>query len=41
MGYPEFKWHNSFHDRIIRNDYEYYNIKKYIKDNPKNYLKLS
>jgi len=29
-----FKWQRSFYDRIIRNDYELYNIRKYIRQNP-------
>jgi putative transposase len=27
-------WHKSFHDRIIRNEVEFYNIQKYILQNP-------
>lgn len=30
-----FKWHKSFHDRIIRDDKELYNVRNYIKNNPK------
>jgi len=29
-----FKWHKSFHDRIIRNEKELHNIMNYIKNNP-------
>lgn len=29
-----FKWQRSFYDRIIRNEKELYNIRKYIKENP-------
>ena len=29
-----FKWQSSFHDRIIRNEKELYQIRKYINDNP-------
>jgi len=29
-----FNWQRSFYDRIIRNDRELYNIRKYIKQNP-------
>jgi REP-associated tyrosine transposase len=29
-----FKWQRSFYDRIIRNETELYNIRKYIKQNP-------
>lgn len=37
--YPElqFGWQNLFYDRIVRNDKEYMNIKKYIIDNPINW----
>ncbi len=30
-----FCWQRSFHDRIIRNEQEYWKIKKYIQNNPK------
>jgi REP element-mobilizing transposase RayT len=30
----EFKWQKSFYDRIIRNESELYNIRKYIQENP-------
>lgn len=30
----EFKWQPRYHDRIIRNEKELYNIRKYIKHNP-------
>ena len=33
-GCSEFSWHRSFHDRIIRNDVEYYHISEYIRSNP-------
>lgn len=29
-----FKWQRSFYDRIIRNEKELHNIRKYIKENP-------
>lgn len=29
-----FKWHKSFHDRIIRNERELNNVRNYIKNNP-------
>lgn len=32
---PEFRWHRSFHDRIIRNNQELGRIRQYIWDNPK------
>ena len=34
-----FSWQSRFHDRLIRNEREYFAIKQYIKDNPKNWLK--
>jgi REP-associated tyrosine transposase len=33
-GLLEFKWQKSFHDRIIRNENEFYNIQRYIFENP-------
>lgn len=30
----QFKWHKSFYDRIIRNEKELENVRKYIKNNP-------
>jgi hypothetical protein len=30
----DFKWQRSFYDRIIRNEKELYNIRKYIQQNP-------
>lgn len=30
----KFVWQKSFYDRIIRNESELYNIRKYIKENP-------
>jgi REP element-mobilizing transposase RayT len=30
----EFEWQKSFYDRIIRNEEELYNIRKYIQENP-------
>ncbi len=35
FGYPEFKWQSRFFDRIIRNEKEYYQIRNYIRYNPK------
>lgn len=32
-------WQRGYYDRIIRNVKEYWTIKKYIQDNPKNWLK--
>ncbi|MCX6273017.1 MAG: hypothetical protein NTU44_17735 [Bacteroidetes bacterium] len=34
-GYKYFAWHPRFHDRVIRNNYEYQQIAKYIENNPK------
>ena len=36
-GYPDFEWQGRFHDHVIRNEVEYYNIKRYIRENPKNW----
>ena len=33
-GLTEFKWQRSFYDRIIRNERELYQIRKYIEQNP-------
>ena len=33
-GHPEFAWHRSFYDHIIRNERAYQNISAYIKNNP-------
>ncbi|NUN08967.1 MAG: transposase [Ignavibacteriaceae bacterium] len=33
-GLTEFKWQPSFYDRIIRNEKELYNIRRYIEQNP-------
>ncbi len=30
-------WHRSFHDEIIRNPKHFQNVRKYIRDNPKNW----
>ena len=32
--YSNFKWQHSFYDRIIRNEKELFNIRKYIQQNP-------
>ncbi|MCU0343004.1 MAG: hypothetical protein MUF28_04185 [Ignavibacterium sp.] len=34
QGFKDFKWQRSFYDRIIRNEKELHNIRKYIKENP-------
>jgi REP element-mobilizing transposase RayT len=34
MGFKNFKWQRSFYDRIIRNEKELFNIRKYIEQNP-------
>ncbi len=36
-GHEYFQWQKSFHDRVIRNDNEYYNYKYYIQQNPFNW----
>ncbi len=33
-NYPNFSWQSRFYDRIIRNEKELYNIRKYIEQNP-------
>ena len=33
-NFINFKWQRSFHDRIIRNEKELFNIRNYIKQNP-------
>jgi len=33
-GDDKFEWQKSFYDRIIRNEAELYNIRKYIQENP-------
>ena len=33
----DFAWQSRYHDRIIRNDNEFYGIKNYIYNNPKNW----
>jgi REP element-mobilizing transposase RayT len=33
-GYNNFSWQTRFYDRIIRNEKELYNIRKYIDQNP-------
>lgn len=38
-GFPGFQWQSRFHDRVIRNDLEFFRIRQYIKDNPKNWKK--
>ena len=35
IGCTEFKWQARFYDHIIRNDQEYYQIRNYIRNNPK------
>ncbi len=34
MGLSDFKWQRSFYDRIIRNEQELFNIRRYIEQNP-------
>ncbi|HAP37414.1 hypothetical protein A2574_04025 [Candidatus Shapirobacteria bacterium RIFOXYD1_FULL_38_32] len=38
-GRNEFEWHKSYHDRIIRNEKELENVRRYIKNNPMNWGK--
>ncbi len=33
-GYLGFQWHRSFHDRIIRDNFEFIRIQEYISQNP-------
>jgi REP element-mobilizing transposase RayT len=33
-GNKEFRWQRSFYDRIVRNENELYNIRRYIRHNP-------
>jgi putative transposase len=33
-GLHDFKWQRSFYDRIVRNEKELYNIRKYVNQNP-------
>jgi hypothetical protein len=33
-NYNVFKWQKSFYDRVIRNEIELHNIRKYIQQNP-------
>jgi hypothetical protein len=35
----KFQWQPRFHDRIIRDEKEYWAKKQYIKNNPKNFLR--
>ncbi|MCL4547702.1 MAG: transposase [Bacteroidetes bacterium] len=37
LGYTKFGWQPRFYDRIIRNEKELYNIRKYIEQNPLNW----
>jgi REP element-mobilizing transposase RayT len=34
---PKFEWQPRFHDHVIRNEYSFDNIQKYIANNPKNW----
>ncbi|NLU39960.1 MAG: transposase [Bacteroidales bacterium] len=34
---PSFKWQERYHDHIIRDETEFYNIEKYIVNNPQNW----
>ncbi len=37
LGYTNFAWHRSYYDRIIRDELALNQIRKYIRDNPKNW----
>jgi hypothetical protein len=37
FGYLGKLWQRSFYDRIIRNERELYNVRKYIQENPLRY----
>jgi REP element-mobilizing transposase RayT len=39
IGLVDFKWQRSYHDRIVRNELEYYRIMEYIIKNPENWKK--
>ncbi len=39
LGYPNFQWHKSFYDEIIRDEKSLERIRKYIIENPDNFLK--
>lgn len=39
LGYDDFAWHRSFHDHIIRDEKAYFNIVKYIENNPNSWFK--
>ena len=34
LGYSDFAWQSRFYDRIIRNEKELFNVRKYIEQNP-------
>jgi putative transposase len=36
-GFEQFEWQGRFHDHVIRNEIEYFKIKRYIRNNPKNW----
>ncbi|MCR8558474.1 transposase [Mucilaginibacter sp. BJC16-A38] len=38
INYIEFVWQPRYHDRVIRSDKEYMNVKNYIIDNPRQWL---
>lgn len=37
--HPDFAWQSRFHDRIIRNNHEFENVRAYIYNNPQNWAK--
>jgi putative transposase len=34
LGYTDFKWQSRYHDHIIRNEKELFNVRQYIMNNP-------
>ncbi len=36
-GLDSFRWQRSYYDHIIRNEYSLFRIRKYIKNNPRNW----
>lgn len=37
IGHNNFQWQPRFHDRIIRDEIELYNVRNYIVTNPRNW----
>ncbi len=38
LGFVDFAWHRSFHDHIIRNEKQFFNITNYIDNNPQKWF---